>query len=83
MKNNLLKEIEDFKTEVKTNGMYIDTYLKTRKDFLQKIELASANNIKFFKILYFSNLISKDQYIDYKMRIDDSRKYYKGMLSFY
>ena len=83
MKNNLLTEITDFKNDVKCNGMCISTYLKTRKDFLQKIELASANNIKFFKILYFSNLISKDQYIDYKMRIDDSRKYYKGMLSFY
>ena len=36
MKSNLLKEIEDFKTELKTNGMYIDTYLKRRKEFYTK-----------------------------------------------
>ena len=83
MKNNLLTEIQDFKSDVKTNGMFITTYLNKRKDFLQRIELVSNNNIKFFKVLYFSNLISKDQYIDYKMRIDDARKYYKGVLSFY
>lgn len=83
MKNNLLVEITDFKNDVKTNGMFITTYLNKRKEFLQRIESASNNDMKFFKILYFSNLISKDQYIDYKMKIDDSRKYYKGMLSFY
>ena len=80
MKNNLLVEITDFKNDVKTNGMFITTYLNKRKEFLQRIESASNNDMKFFKILYFSNLISKDQYIDYKMKIDDSRKYYKGML---
>lgn len=83
MKNNLLEEITDFKEDVKTNGMFITTYLNKRKEFLQKIESASDNDMRFFKILYFSNLISKDQYIDYKMKIDDARKYYKGMLSFY
>lgn len=83
MRNNLLAEITDFKDDVRTNGMFITTYLNKRKEFLQKIETASNNNMKFFKVLYFSNLISKDQYINYKMRIDDARKYYKGVLSFY
>ena len=82
MKNNLLKEIEDFKTEVKTKGMYIDTYLKTRKEFIQKIELASENSLRFIRIIYFKSLITKEQYIDYKMRIANARKYYKQMLSF-
>lgn len=83
MRNNLLTEITDFKEDVKNNGMFITTYLNKRKEFLQKIESASDNDMRFFKILYFSNLISKDQYIDYKMKIDDARKYYKEMLSFY
>lgn len=83
MKSNLLKEIEDFKTEVKTNGMYIDTYLKRRKEFIQKIELASENSLRFIRIIYFKSLITKKQYIDYKMRIADTKKYYKQMLAFY
>ena len=83
MRNNLLAEITDFKDDVKANGMFITTYFNKRKEFLQRIESASDNDMRFFKILYFSNLISKDQYIDYKMKIDDARKYYKEMLSFY
>lgn len=82
MKNNLLVEITDFKNDVKTNGMFITTYLNKRKDFLQRIESASNNNMKFFKILYFNDLISQEQYIDYKIKIADARKYYKGVLSF-
>ena len=83
MKNNLLVEITDFKKDVKNNGMFITTYLNKRKEFLQRIELASDNNMRFFKLLYFNGLISKDQYIDYKMKIADARNYYKGILSFY
>ena len=82
MKSNLLKEIEDFKTEVKTNGMYIDTYLKRRKEFIQKIELAGENSLRVIRIIYFKSLITKEQYIDYKMRIADAMKYYKQMLAF-
>lgn len=82
MKSNLLKEIEDFKIEVKTNGMYIDTYLKRRKEFIQKIELAGENSLRFIRIIYFKSLITKEQYIDYKMRIADAMKYYKQMLAF-
>ena len=83
MKNNLLVEITDFKNDVKTNGMFITTYLNKRKEFLQRIELSSDRSLKFFRILYFNNLITKEQYIDFKTRIDDARKYYKQMLSFY
>lgn len=82
MKSNLLKEIEDFKTEVKTNGMYIDTYLKTRKEFIQRIEKASVDRLNLLKIMYYRNLISNEQYIDYKMKIADAKKYYKQMLAF-
>lgn len=83
MKNNLLTEITDFKNDVKCNGMFISTYLNKRKEFLQRIELSSDRSLKFFRILYFNNLITKEQYIDYKMRIADAKKYYKQMLAFY
>ncbi len=83
MKNNLLVEITDFKNDVKTNGMFITTYLNKRKEFLQRIELASENSLRFIRIIYFKSLITKEQYIDYKMRIADAKKYYKQMLAFY
>ena len=83
MRNNLLTEIQDFKNDVKTNGMFITTYLNKRTEFLNRIELSSKSSLKFFRNLYYMDLISKDQYINYKMRIDDARRYYKGVLSFY
>ena len=83
MKNNLLIEITDFKNDVKHNGMFISTYLNKRKEFLQRIELSSDRSLQFFRILYFNNLITKEQYIDFKTRIDDARKHYKRVLSFY
>ena len=83
MKNNLLTEITDFKNDVKHNGMVITTYLNKRKEFLQRIELSSDRSLQFFRILYFNNLITKEQYIDFKTRIDNARKYYKRVLSFY
>ena len=82
MKNNLLIEITDFKNDVKHNGMFISTYLNKRKEFLQRIELSSDRSLQFFRILYFNNLITKEQYIDFKTRIDDARKHYKRELSF-
>ena len=82
MKNNLLIEITDFKNDVKHNGMFISTYLNKRKEFLQRIELSSDRSLQFFRILYFNNLITKEQYIDFKTRIDDARKHYKRVLSF-
>lgn len=83
MKNNLLIEITDFKNDVKHNGMFITTYLNKRKEFIKRIELSSDRSLQFFRILYFNNLITKEQYIDFKTRIDDARKYYKRVLSFY
>lgn len=83
MENKLLTEITDFKNDVKENGMIITTYLNKRKEFIQKIESASTKSMEFFRILYFYDLISKEQYLDYKMRIDNSRKLYKQELSFY
>lgn len=83
MKNKLLTEITDFKNDVKENGMVINTYLRKIKERIQKIESASTKSIEFFRGLYFYDLISKEQYLDYKMRIDNARKLYKQELSFY
>ena len=83
MRNNLLAEITDFKDDVKANGMFITTYFNKRKEFLQRIESASDSSLKFFRILYYMDLISQEQYVDYNMKVADTRKYYKSVLSFY
>lgn len=83
MKNNLLTEIKDFKNDVRNNGMFVNTYLNKRKEFIQRIEKSSNQSLKFFRILYFNDLISKEQYFDFKNKIDYARKYYKQRLSFY
>ena len=80
---NLEYQILNFKNEVINKGMCMITYLKKRKEFIEKIEMASKKISNFITILYYKDLISQQQYIDYKMKIADARKKYKQMLSFY
>ena len=80
---NLKNDILNFKNEFTNKGMCMTTYLNKRKDFIQKIELAGNRSSNFITILYYKDLISQQQYIDYKIRIADARKRYKQMLSFY
>ncbi len=80
---NLKNDILEFKNEVINNGMYMDTYLNKRKEFIEKIELSSKKSSNLITILYYNDLITQQQYIDYKTKIADARKKYKKMLTFY
>ncbi len=79
---NLKEEILDFKNEVTDKGMYMDTYLNKRKDFINRIDSYSIRSMKFFTYLYYLDLISKEQYLNMKDKIDKSMRYYKSLLSF-
>ena len=79
---NLKNDILEFKNEVINNGMCMTTYLKRRKDFIQMIDYESEKSMRFFSYLYFLHLISQEQYFNMKNRVDNSRKYYKRLLSF-
>ena len=79
---NLKKEIEEFKIQV-MNGMYMKDYISKSKIIKIKIEKESEKSLKFFSNLYFLNLITREQYLNMKDKIDKSRKYYKSLLSFY
>ena len=80
---NLKNDILEFKNEVINNGMFVDTYLKKRKYFIQMIDYESEKSMRFFSYLYFLHMISQEQYFNMKNRVDNSRKYYKRLLSFY
>lgn len=80
---DLEKEIKKFKNEVINNGMYMTTYLNKRKDFINRIDDSSKRSMEFFKYLYYLDLISQQQYLNIKEKVDNSKKYYKSILSFY
>ena len=79
---NLKEEIEEFKIQV-MNGMYMKDYISKSKNIKIKIEKESEKSLKFFSNLYFSNLITMEQYLNMKTKVDNSRMYYKSLLSFY
>ena len=79
---NLKKEIEEFKIQV-MNGMYMKDYIGKSKILKNKIENESEKSLKFFSNLYFLDLITMEQYLNMKIKVDNSRKYYKSILSFY
>ena len=81
--NSLEREIIEFKDEVLSNGMQVDTYLNKRKEFIKKIDYASEKSIKFFICLLYLGMITQKQYLDMKFKIDNTRKQYKVMLAFY
>ena len=77
--NKLEIEIESFKEEVLTTGMTMSMYLNKKKNLINKIECFSNKSLMFFQQLY---LITQQQYLDMKRKVDNSRKYYKVMLLF-
>ena len=80
--NKLEIEIESFKEEVLTTGMTMSMYLNKKKNLINKIECFSNKSLMFFQQLYFIDLITQQQYLDMKRKVDNSRKYYKVMLLF-
>lgn len=80
---NLENQILDFKSEVINNGMCMTTYLNKRKDFINRIDDSSKKSMEFFKYLYYLDLISQQQYLNMREKVDNSKKYYKSLLSFY
>ena len=79
---NLKNEIEEFKIQV-MNGMYMKDYISKSKNIKIKIEKESEKSLKFFSNLYFLDLITMEQYFNMKTKVDNSRMYYKSLLSFY
>ena len=79
---NLKDEIEEFKIQV-MNGMYMKDYISKSIIIKNKIEKESEKCLKFFSNLYFLDLITMEQYFNMKTKVDNSRMYYKSLLSFY
>lgn len=80
--NKLETEIINFKENVLTIGISMSMYITQKKYFINKIEYLSNNCLRFFQQLYSMDMITKQQYIDMKIKVDTSRKYYKSLLSF-
>ena len=80
---DLEKEIRDFKNIFFREGMYMETYLTKKKELLNRIDCLSEEKLKFFMYLLYLDLITREQYLDIKNKIDNLRKYYKSILSFY
>lgn len=83
MEDKLIKEINDFKYDVIHKGMYVDVYLDRRKKLIQKIDWFCDKCLNFFCYVLFIDMISHEQYLRIKSKIEDTRKSYKVMLSFY
>ena len=83
MEDKIVKEINDFKYEVTNNGMYVDVYLSKRKELIQRIDGFCDKCSNFFGYVLFIDMITHEQYLWIKEKIEKSRKSYKTMLSFY
>lgn len=80
MCNKILDEIEEFKMSVNKGDITLDHYFKKSKQIKNKIDYESEKSMKFFRYLYFLDMISQEQYLKMKNKVDKSRKYYKSLL---
>ena len=80
MSNNIMQEIKEFKKVVSAEGITFDDYKMKSKIIKRKIDLLIEERLKILRCLYFMKRITKEQYINFKMKIEQARKQYKGLL---
>lgn len=81
MSNIILKDIRELNNLFNKGGVTLDFYFKRKKQIRKKIDLLGDENLKIFQLLYFYDLISHQQYMEMKNKVEQSRGYYKRLLS--
>lgn len=81
MSNIILKDIRELNNLFNRGGVTLDFYFKRKKQIRKKIDLLGDENLKIFQLLYFCDLISHQQYMEMKNKVEQSRGYYKRLLS--
>lgn len=82
MSNNIVIEIKEFKNRVTAGGMTFDDYKMKSRIIKRKIDLLIEERLKILRFLFFSDRITKEQYLYFKMKIEQTRKHYKMLLSY-
>lgn len=82
MTNNIMQEINQFKKVVSAGSIAFEDYKTKSRIIKRKIDLLIEERLKILRCLYFMKRITKEQYLEFKWRIEETRKQYKMLLSY-
>ena len=82
MTNNIMQEIKEFKKVVSAESIRFEDYKTKSRIIKRKIDLLIEERLKILRFLLFSDRITMEQYLDFKMKIEQTRKQYKMLLSY-
>ena len=68
--NTILKDIRELNNLFNKGGVTLDFYFKRKKQIRKKIDLLGDENLKFFQLLYFYDLISYHKYMEMKNKVE-------------
>lgn len=82
MQGPMYEEIKAFYNKIKRDGIYWSEYIEHKKYLKNKIDDIAENKSRLNKLLWSKNRITKQQYQAMENRIENSRIYYKRLVSY-
>ena len=78
----LFNEIKSFYYRVRNEGIIWSEYVEHKRYLKNKIDDIVEDNLKLTDTLWWQDRITKEQYITMKLRLENSRCYYKKLVSY-
>lgn len=82
MQGSMYKEIKAFYNKIKSDGMYWSEYIQYKKYLRNKIDDKADDLLSLNRSLWVQDRITKQQYQTMQLKIENSRAYYKRLVSY-
>lgn len=80
MKGSMFEEIKSFYNKVREEGMYWSDYIENKKYLRNKIDDKVNDLLSLNRQLWYQGRITKKQYQNMQIRLENSRFYYKRLV---
>lgn len=82
MQGPMFEEIKNFYHIVRNEGIYWSDYIQYKKYLRNKIDDIAEDKSRLNKLLWSQNRITEQQYQAMETRIENSRIYYRRLVSY-
>ncbi len=82
MQGQMFEEIKSFYKRIRNDGIYWSDYIQYKKYLRNKIDDIAEDKSRLNKLLWSQDIITEQQYQAMETRIENSRKYYRRLVSY-
>lgn len=82
MQSPMFEEIKAFYHKIRNEGISWTEYIANKKYLRNKIDDIAEDKLRLNKLLWSQNRITEQQYQAMETRIENSRKYYRRLVSY-